>query len=282
VAQPDALIPDTHADLGELTVVVVDAFAAEPFTGNPAGVCVLPAPVPEAWMQAVATEVNLSETAFLVPGADGWALRWFTPALEIDLCGHATLASAHVLWTEGLLPPDETARFSTRSGLLTCTLGDGGEIAMDFPSDPVHAVDEPAVAAAVGHRGAPTFRGGAMHLVELPSPDAVRALDPDLRAVAAACPAAVIVTAAGGQPGVDCTSRVFGPSVGIDEDPVTGSAHCTLAGFWGDRLGRDELVGWQASRRGGRVGMRRRGDRVELLGTAVLVARSVLEPAARP
>jgi PhzF family phenazine biosynthesis protein len=282
VAQTDAVLPDALADRGELTVVVVDAFAAEPFTGNPAGVCVLPAPAPEAWMQAVAAEVNLSETAFLVPGAESWVLRWFTPATEIDLCGHATLASAAVLWAVGLLGADEPACFSTRSGLLTCTLGEGGAIAMDFPADPVRLVDEPAVAAAIGHPGAPTYRARTQHLVELPSPAAVRDLQPDLSAVAAACEICVIVTAPGGDPGFDCTSRVFGPAIGIDEDPVTGSAHCTLACFWGDRLGRDELVGWQASRRGGRVGMRRRGDRVELIGTAVIVARSVLEPAARP
>jgi PhzF family phenazine biosynthesis protein len=264
------------------SIVIVDAFATEPFTGNPAGVCVLDAPVPEAWMQAVAAEVNLSETAFLVPGDDAWSLRWFTPAAEIDLCGHATLASAAVLWADGVLGAGEPARFATRSGVLTCTQGEGGAISMDFPADPVRSVDEPAVAAALGHPGAPTFRGTSMHLVELPTPTAVRDLVPDLRAIAAACPSAVIATAEGGDPGFDCTTRVFGPAIGIDEDPVTGSAHCTLAGFWGDRLGRDELVGWQASRRGGRVGMHRRGDRVELSGTAVLVARSVLEPAARP
>jgi PhzF family phenazine biosynthesis protein len=262
-------------------LVIVDAFTDRPFTGNPAAVCVLDGPVPEPWMQAVAMEANLSETAFLVPGGEGWALRWFTPTTEVDLCGHATLASAHVLWVDGHLDAHAPARFATRSGGLTCRQGSDGEIVMDFPADPTHPVDEPAVAAALGHPGAPVHRGASFHLVELAEPEAVRVLEPDLAAVAACVPHAVIATAAGGD-GVDCTSRVFGPAVGIAEDPVTGSAHCTLACFWGDRLGRDDLVGWQASARGGRVAMRRRGERVELGGRAVVVARTALEPAAGP
>jgi PhzF family phenazine biosynthesis protein len=263
------------------TLVLVDAFAERPFTGNPAAVCLLDGTVADAWMAAVAAEVNLSETAFASAVADGWLLRWFTPTVEVDLCGHATLAAAHALWEGGHLDPGATVRFTTRSGLLTCTRGADGAVSVDLPADPPAPVDDHAVAAALGHPGAPTYRGRAFHLVELDDPGAVRGLDPDLAAIAAACPAGVVATAPGGD-GVDCTSRVFAPALGIPEDPVTGAAHCVLAPFWGDRLGRDELVGWQASRRGGRVGMRRHGDRVTLTGRAVVVGTTSLTTAAGP
>jgi len=266
-------------------LVVVDAFAHGPFSGNPAAVCVLDEVVPDDWMQAVAAEMALSETAFVLARDHGFALRWFTPTKEVELCGHATLASAEVLWSDGHLDPAEPARFTTRGGVLTCTRHSAA-IRMDFPADPTHPVELPEVAAAVGHEGAPVHVADSRFLlVELPSPEAVRDLVPDAAAIVAACPEPVIVTAAGslpGQVGVACTSRVFGPMVGVPEDPVTGSAHCTLAGFWGERLGLDELLGHQASARAGLVGMRRRGDRVELEGTAVVVARTTLEPAALP
>ena len=267
-------------------LVVVDAFADRPFAGNPAAVCVLDAPGPQGWMQAVAAEMALSETAFVVPTADGFDLRWFTPTKEVELCGHATLASAHVLWADGHLDPTEPARFATLGGPLTCTRAGADAIRMDFPADPTRGADLPEVASSLGWPGAPVHVADSRFLlVELPSPEAVRDLDPDANAISAACPEPVIATAAGalpGQVGVSCTSRVFGPMVGIPEDPVTGSAHCTLAEFWGERLGLDELLGHQASARGGIVGMRRRGERVELEGTAVTVARTTLEPAAGP
>jgi predicted PhzF superfamily epimerase YddE/YHI9 len=218
-------------------------------------------------MQLIAREVNLSETAFVATRADGACdLRWFTPTVEVDLCGHATLAAAHVLGGAG--------RFHTRSGLLACDRGGEGWIEMDFPGDPLRAEDPPAV-----DLGIPVTwfgRGRDDVLVEVPDASVVRAMAPDLVAVASLGSRALIVTAAGDRPGVDCVSRVFGPNVGIPEDPVTGSAHCTLAGFWAPRLHRDELVGEQASARGGTVRMRVAGERVVLAGRAVTAATITL------
>jgi predicted PhzF superfamily epimerase YddE/YHI9 len=246
-----------------LELVVVDAFTDRPFAGNPAAVAVAEAfPDPEL-MQAVAREMNLSETAFVVGRPDGdHDLRWFTPVTEVELCGHATLAAAHVL---GGAP-----RFHTRSGLLACRPAGGGFIAMDFPADP------PAEAPGPGElSGTPVRwfgRGRFDHLAELPSAAAVRGFQPDLAAIAALGSRGLIVTAAGDRPGIDFVSRFFGPNAGVPEDPVTGSAHCTLAEFWGERLGRRGLTGEQASPRGGVVRMRRVGDRVEISGQAVTVS----------
>ena len=250
-----------------LTLSVVDAFTDQPFTGNPAAVAVVDRFPDDRYMQAVAREMNLSETAFVVARPDGnHDLRWFTPTTEVDLCGHATLAAAHLL--------GGSARFHTRSGPLTCTLGDGGFIEMDFPADVATEDDPPAFLGLSGIRW--YGRGRYDALIELAHADAVRLLDPDLPSLARIDTRAVIVTAAGDRDGIDCVSRVFGPNVGIAEDPVTGSAHCTLAIFWGERLGKGRLVGEQASARGGRVRMECRGDRVLLGGQAVTMGKMSL------
>jgi PhzF family phenazine biosynthesis protein len=263
-----------------MDLTVVDSFTDHPFAGNPAAVAVVDAFPDDDRMQAIAREMNLSETAFVVPRADGaHDLRWFTPTVEVPLCGHATLAAAHVLGGRG--------RFHTLSGELVCALADDGWIEMDFPADPTTPeAAPPSLAAALGlddagiddgADGAPAVLVFAQArtdlLVEVAGADTVRALRPDLAAVAALGSRCVIVTAAGDRAGVDCVSRVFGPNVGIPEDPVTGSAHCTLAGHWGERLGRQELVGEQASARGGIVRMRRAGERVVLGGQAVTVSQ---------
>ena len=249
----------------ELTVV--DAFTERPFTGNPAAVCVVGSFPDDRPMQDIARQMNLSETAFLVPRPDGsHDLRWFTPTTEVELCGHATLASAHVL--------GGAAVFHTKSGVLTCMAGDDGWIDMGFPADPVAIATPPR---DVGVAPVRSFgRGRQMALVELADARAVRSLEPDLDVFASLAPTAVIVTAAGDRPGIDCVSRVFGPNVGIPEDPVTGSAHCTLASYWSERLGRAELVGEQASKRGGIVRMRLQGDQVVLGGQAVTVSTVTL------
>jgi len=248
-------------------ITVVDAFADRPFRGNPAAVCLLPEAADEAWMQAVAAEMNLSETAFVVARTDGGHdLRWFTPTVEVDLCGHATLASAHVL--------GGAAVFHTRSGALTCRRGAGGRIEMDFPAIPVRPLDEPpdwASALGVSDDGiVGVHRGGGWVLVELTSAAELRALTPDRQSIME-LGGGVAVMAAGDRPGVDSVCRVFVPGAGIDEDPVTGSAHCMLAPIWAERTGRTELVGEQASPRGGVVGMRLEGQRVVLSGHAVTV-----------
>jgi predicted PhzF superfamily epimerase YddE/YHI9 len=250
-----------------LELTVVDAFTDQPFTGNPAAVTVVDAFPQVARMQAVSTEINLSATAFVVPRPDGdHDLRWFSPSVEIDLCGHATLAAAHVL--------GGPARFHTRSGLLTCT-GDGtGLIEMDFPADPPVADDIPPGLSIGGVRW---FGKGRFDvLIEVENADAVRGYRPDLTMIAGLGSRAVIVTAPGDQPGIDCVSRVFGPNAGIPEDPVTGSAHCTLAAHWGGRLGKDDLVGRQVSPRGGTVVMHREGDRVRIGGSCVTMAEVLM------
>lgn len=260
----------------------VDAFADGPFTGNPAAVCILEQPRNDAWMQAVAAEMNLSETAFLQPADDGWSLRWFTPAVEVDLCGHATLASAHVLFETGRLTADLSARFRTRSGLLTARR-DGDAIVLDFPTQPASACDVPAgLAAALGAEPRWTGRNGADVLVELQSAAAVRAVQPDMGALRTVDARGVIVTAPADDARFDFISRFFAPRVGVDEDPVTGSAHTALGPFWAERLGRSELTGYQASARGGIVGIRVHGDRIDLRGRALTVLHGhLVGPAAQ-
>jgi len=256
----------------------VDAFTHTAFGGNPAAVCLLEAASDDAvWMQAVGAEMNLSETAFVAGRTDGdLDLRWFTPTVEVDLCGHATLASAHALWETGRLAPDVEARFHTRSGLLVAVRTDDG-IEMDFPARPV----EPALVAGIELLGAvdpvATFDNGHQLVVELRDEAAVRATTPAFAELAGAADRVWVVTApADTERDADFVSRCFGPRYGIDEDPVTGSAHCALAPFWGTRFGRDELVGHQISARGGRVSMHLRGDRVTLGGNAVTVLRGEL------
>jgi PhzF family phenazine biosynthesis protein len=271
-----------------LDLFQVDAFTDRPFAGNPAAVCLLEGPRDADWMQAVAREMNLSETAFLHPTGDGFGLRWFTPGIEVELCGHATLASAHALWETGVLDPDATARFHTLSGLLTAKRM-GEWIELDFPAKPVEEVAAPeGLAAALGADGAePVFVGRSKfdYLLELPNEEAVRNADPDHRRLASLPVRGVIITsrstaqstasAASAGP-FDFVSRFFAPGSGVDEDPVTGSAHCTLGPFWAPRLGKDEMLAYQASARGGIVRVRVVGDRVKLGGQAVTVLRGRL------
>jgi len=251
-----------------LELTVVDAFTDTPFRGNPAAVAVVEQFPSEERMQAVAAEMALSETAFCQPRPDGdHDLRWFTPTIEVDLCGHATLATAHVL--------GGAARFHTRSGVLACTRSDG-IIQMDFPADPPTPADVPPAleAAIAGVQAYSTARSDA--LVELEDAAAVRAFVPDLGMLAALGTRGVIVTAGADQLGFDCVSRFFAPNAGIPEDPGTGSAHCVLALYWGERLGRDRLRGEQASSRGATVFMERRGERVAIGGSAVTVSKVTL------
>jgi predicted PhzF superfamily epimerase YddE/YHI9 len=259
-----------------LPIIQVDAFTDRPFAGNPAAVCLLPTPADPPWMLDVAREMNLAETAFLVPQRDGFNLRWFTPAVEIDLCGHATLASAHVLWEDGHLKPGTQARFHTRSGLLTADRR-GDWIELDFPATPAEAAAPPAgLAAAVGV--APRFVGRSRfdYLLEVDGEEIVRGCKPNFDALARVDARGVIVTSRASASSYDFVSRFFAPRAGVNEDPVTGSAHCALAPYWSAQLGRAELVGYQASARGGTVRVRLRDDRVILGGQAVTVLRGAL------
>lgn len=255
-------------------LVQVDAFTDRPFAGNPAAVCVLPGPRDEHWMQHVATEMNLAETAFLHREGAAWRLRWFTPAVEVDLCGHATLASAHVLWEEGHAGPGERLTFLTRSGALGAAPRDGW-IELDFPAEPALPVAAPPhLLEALGVTGT-VARNRMDFLVEVAEEAIVRRLTPDLAALRLIPARGVVVTARAAAP-YDFVSRFFGPAVGVDEDPVTGSAHCALGPWWAERLGRPSLTGFQASTRGGVVRVEVRGDRVALLGQAVTVLRGEL------
>ena len=254
-----------------IPVYKVDAFSADPFKGNPAAVCLLEKPAPEAWMQHIAQEMNLSETAFLVPQADGFQLRWFTPAAEVDLCGHATLASAHILWQTRLLPVGATARFHTKSGLLTASLEDGW-IELDFPATPEEPCAAPqalaaALKAPMRYIGQDIFD----YLVELESEQAVRELEPDLALLATLPVRGVIVTSRAATPGYDFVSRFFAPTVGVPEDPVTGSAHSCLGPYWRKHLGKETFLAYQASRRGGILRVIVAGDRVRIAGQAVTI-----------
>ncbi len=258
-------------------IVQVDAFTDRPFAGNPAAVCRLDAPAEDGWMSLVAREMNLSETAFLHAEADGaYRLRWFTPTVEVDLCGHATLAAAHVLWEDRHADPDATLRFRTRSGELTAVRR-GDRIELKFPARPATACLPPDwLAAALGVPPLWTGLNGMDLLVEVSTEAEVRGLTPDLNALARAPVRGVIVTAGSDGAPHDFVSRFFAPNAGVPEDPVTGSAHCALGPFWGERLGRTVLIGYQASPRGGTVGVELHGDRVALLGHAVTVLRGEL------
>jgi PhzF family phenazine biosynthesis protein len=253
-------------------IVQVDAFTNRPFTGNPAAVCVLPSAAPEEWMRNVAREMNLSETAFLVPHDGGFHLRWFTPAVEVDLCGHATVASAHVLWMDGHLAAGAQARFHTRSGLLLADRR-GDWIELDFPAKIVSPAEAPAeLLPALGVASAPFVAQNAFdYFVEVDSEATLRALTPDHSVLRRLPVRGIIVTAASSTPEFDFVSRFFAPGSGIDEDPVTGSSHCALAPYWGKRLGKTSMTAFQASARGGVVRTRLQGDRVILGGHAVTV-----------
>jgi predicted PhzF superfamily epimerase YddE/YHI9 len=248
----------------------VDAFTDRAFAGNPAAVCLLDAPAPEGWMQGLAAELGLSETAFVVPQGDAWSLRWFTPGTEVDLCGHATLAAAHVLRTEGRVTGDEPIRFATRSGELRARPVDG-RLELDFPASPPVAVDDAGPGAALGLDAVLVARG-LLHVIVVADAAAVAAYQPDLAAIAALHPFAVALTAPG-DPGApeDYVVRVFGPNVAIPEDPVTGSAACTLGPLWSQRLGKDALEAAQLSARRGRMWVTTDGGRVRIAGDATTV-----------
>ena len=254
-----------------MKIYQVDAFTNEPFTGNPAGVCVLSEPKDDTWMQNVAREMNLSETAFLLRQPDGFRLRWFTPAVEVELCGHATLASAHILWETGLLAHQESERFHTLSGLLTAERWRDA-IELDFPATPDEPAEAPPGLAEILGAKVMNFRSSRFdHLVELESEAVVRGLRPDFSRLKSLPVRGIMVTSRASAPGFDFVSRFFGPAVGIDEDPVTGSAHCCLGPYWSQRLGKTEMLAYQASARGGVVGVTVMGDRVRLRGQAVTV-----------
>jgi PhzF family phenazine biosynthesis protein len=253
----------------------VDAFAEGPFRGNPACVCILEEAASDAWMQSLAAEMNLSETAFVVPREETFELRWCTPSAEVELCGHATLAAAHVLWESGRRR-SWPIRFETRSGELTAWAV-GEDISLDFPTDPPRPAEiPPGLGSALGAEPVWFGRGRDYLVAELATEEAVVGLRPDSRRLREIVPVGVCVTARSGRAGRDFVSRFFAPGVGIDEDPVTGSAHCLLGPLWGDRLGKSELVGFQASARGGLVRVRTAGERTVLLGRAVTVFAGTL------
>lgn len=256
---------------------LIDAFTDSAFAGNPAGVCLLKAPAPEGWMRSVAREMNQAETAFLVPRKDGFDLRWFTPEVEVDLCGHATLASAHFLWAKRKVKPAGIARFHTRSGLLTAVKKKGW-ILLDFPATPPVECDAPVyLLDAFKAVGSPVFKTAFDYMIVLDKPGRLRDLKPDYRLLKAIETRGVIVTAPSDEPGVDFLSRFFAPAAGVPEDPVTGSAHCALAPYWTKRLGPAALVGRQVSARGGTVQVETAGDRVRLGGQAVTVLKGTIE-----
>lgn len=259
-----------------LAIVQVDAFTDKPFAGNPAAVCILPAPRDERWMQDVAREMNLAETAFLHRENDGYRLRWFTPTVEVALCGHATLASAHVLWEGAHLAPSTPAVFHTKSGVLTAERR-GGWIELDFPAMVAAPADPPpGLWEALGVQPCAVGRSRLDYLLEVDSEATVRRLTPDFTALGRVETRGVIVTSEATTPGFDFVSRFFAPASGINEDPATGSSHCTLAPHWSKRLGKTQLVAYQASSRGGVIRVRVQSDRVILGGQAVTVLRGEL------
>jgi PhzF family phenazine biosynthesis protein len=248
---------------------LVDAFTSSAFRGNPAGVCLPDGPADGTWMQQVAAELKHSETAFLFPEGENWNLRWFTPAKEVELCGHATLAAASVLWETGRVVRDKAITFTTLSGNLVVRQDEDG-ISMDFPAEPAAtSVPVPGLGRALGVEPLYTGRNRFDILVELPLADDVCSLEPDLVALSAIRARGIIVTAVADLPHFDFVSRFFAPSAGVPEDPVTGSAHCCLAPYWGEKLKKAEMVGFQCSPRGGSVGVTLAGDRVILKGHAV-------------
>lgn len=260
-----------------VTITQVDAFTSEPFSGNPAAVCLLTEPAGDAWMANVAREMNLSETAFLrrQPSGD-FGLRWFTPAVEVDLCGHATLASAHVLWEAGHVDRTERLRFATRSGLLSAE-AHGDWIELDFPAEADRpATAPPGLVDALGIEPRYVGQNRFDYLVEVASEATLRGMTPDFTRLRTVDARGTIVTSRATSDGFDFVSRFFAPAAGIDEDPVTGSAHCCLGPFWQRQLDRNEFTAFQASARGGVVRVRVDGDRVRLAGQAVTVLRAEL------
>jgi PhzF family phenazine biosynthesis protein len=255
----------------------VDTFTNKPFTGNPAAVCILPEPRAETWMQNVAREMNLSETAFLHRHEDGFSLRWFTPTVEVDLCGHATLASAHILCEMGYLKLVEQAHFFTRTGLLTAE-HKNDRIDLNFPSEPEVQVNPPSgLVKALGVEPKYIGKNRFDYLVEVDSERTVRNISPGFSLLKRIPCRGVIVTSLADSKEFDLVSRFFAPSVGINEDPVTGSAHCCLGPFWKKRLNKNEFVAYQASSRGGVIWVRLNGERVYLGGQTVTVMCGEIE-----
>ncbi|MEJ2609404.1 MAG: PhzF family phenazine biosynthesis protein [Candidatus Thiodiazotropha sp.] len=252
-------------------IYIVDAFTNQPYQGNPAAVCLLEGAAETTWMQAVATEMNLSDTAFLIKTASNeWDLRWFTPKVEVALCGHATLASAHILWQEQGIE-EQQLRFQTKSGLLTARREADG-ITLDFPVDLLTPIEiNQALVDALGIEPQALYRGREDLLALFTSAEQVRALNPDQAGLATQDCRGIIATAPGDIPGIDFISRFFAPALGIAEDPVTGSAHCSLTPFWAERLAKSEMRAYQASARGGDLRVRLNGDRVTLMGQAVTI-----------
>ncbi len=260
--------------LGMPILHLVDAFATGPFSGNPAAVCVLDAPADPDWMQRIAFELGYSETAFLVARGDEWGLRWFTPTVEVALCGHATLASAHVLWSLG--HATQSLRFHTQSGVLTCERA-GELIRMSFPRVELTESTPPdGMIEALGIKPVSVWRARWDYLVELTDEAQVRAVQPDFRALRKIEVRGVSVTARSSDPAFDFVSRFFAPGSGVDEDPATGSAHCALTPFWAERLDKKQLRAFQASPRGGYLELELKGDRVSLAGRAFTTLRGEL------
>ena len=256
-----------------IPIFQVDAFTEEPFKGNPAGVCLLEKPADAAWMQKVAAEMNLAETAFPLPEGDGFRLRWFTPKVEVKLCGHATLATAHILWERGILAPDREARFQTLSGLLTARRA-SDLVELDFPARPPLAEPPAWAEAVVGALGIkPAYVGMSAEdvLFEAADEATVRAIAPDFAALRSLPARGVIVTSRSSDKRFDFVSRFFAPAVGVDEDPVTGSSHTVLVPYWAKKLGKTSLTAYQASARGGILHLRHEGARVKIAGKAVTV-----------
>ncbi|HOJ02082.1 MAG TPA: PhzF family phenazine biosynthesis protein [Anaerolineaceae bacterium] len=255
----------------------VDAFTDRVFSGNPAAVCLLEDEKADTWMQALATEMNLSETAFLTKQEDGYGLRWFTPATEVKLCGHATLASAWVLFTEKIVSTDQVIHFHTLSGLLAARW-ENGSVALDFPAfRGAKSIEKPALMKALGVKQGALWQAGPHQFVELESAETLRRLAPDFDRMVALGNGDLAVTCRSDDPAYDFISRFFAPALGVNEDPVTGSAHCSLGPFWMERLGKDRLRAFQASTRGGSLLVNVLGDRVELHGKAVTVFQAELK-----
>lgn len=261
-----------------IPIFQVDAFTSEPFKGNPAAVCLLNSQMPDTWMQSVAKEMNLSETAFLLSEKQGWSLRWFTPQVEVDLCGHATLASAFVLFTRELVKAGSTVYFHTRSGELTAYKKDGW-VTLDFPAffeKPFLSID--SLVDVLRLIPTDVVQSGENVIVEIASAVELRSLSPDFERLKQLPLHGLCVTARSDQPEFDFISRYFAPWVGIDEDPVTGSAHACLGSYWQKRLGKSNLVACQASSRGGIMNLQVKGERVLISGQAVLIFAGELTP----
>jgi PhzF family phenazine biosynthesis protein len=260
-------------------IVQVDAFTSEPFKGNPAAVCIMEGPADETWMQKVAMEMNLSETAFVYPLDDGYSLRWFTPGAEVELCGHATLASAHVLFSDNHVPSDSEIRFHTRFSGTLIVKRDGDRLLMDFPVLSVIHADIPAgIEAAVGMKvlEAATAQDGGILLLEVESAEELRQANPDLAFISRLDAWGICITA-GASGGYDFVSRCFAPKYKINEDPATGSAQCALVDYWAPRLNKTEFRAFQASQRRGEFYLRKDDDRCLIGGQAVTTMRGKLE-----